>query len=219
VDVVMVRVKTDLYAEGKSLGNIPPKDPSRKIILDKYFSQCYIDANIEECELDLTTPDRKEAFLAYTEGGYLKGKELPAEVFEYLTKTFNEDNITSKYKEYHKIFFLNEKNEDESLYGQARKICSKEVVVLAPGLHDTTCAHELFHALGLYHSFSSSNLHTFEKNKTDNIMDYSDISDKPIPVVATWQFQWNILQENLPTVEQWKENKRKREEKKKQINK
>ena len=219
LDVVMVRVKTDLYAEGKSLGNIPPKDPSRKIILDKYFSQCYIDANIEECELDLTTPVRKEAFLAYTEGGYLKGKELPAEVFEYLTKTFNEDNITSKYKEYHKIFFLNEKNEDESLYGQARKICSKEVVVLAPGLHDTTCAHELFHALGLYHSFSSSNLHTFEKNKTDNIMDYSDISDKPIPVVATWQFQWNILQENLPTVEQWKENKRKREEKKKQINK
>ena len=50
-------------------------------------------------------------------------------------------------------------------------------------------------------------------------MDYSDISDKPIPVVATWQFQWNILQENLPTVEQWKENGRKREEKKKQINK
>ena len=31
LDVVMVRVKTDLYAEGKSLGNIPPKDPSRKI--------------------------------------------------------------------------------------------------------------------------------------------------------------------------------------------
>ena len=219
LDVVMVRVKTDLYAEGKSLGNIPPKDPSRKIILDKYFSQCYIDANIEECELDLTTPDRKEAFLAYTEGGYLKGKELPAEVFEYLTKTFNEDNITSKYKEYHKIFFLNEKNEDESLYGQARKICSKEVVVLAPGLHDTTCAHELFHALGLYHSFSDLNQHTFEKYKTDNIMDYSDVGTEKIPVIPTWQFQWNILQENLPTVEQWKENKRKREEKKKQINK
>ena len=207
LDVVMVNVKTCIKDDNLSS---PPSNPFRKITLQKYFSQCYIDTNIEECELDLTTPDRKEAFLAYTEGGYLKGKELPAEVFEYLTKTFNEDNITSKYKEYHKIFFLNEKNEDESLYGQARKICSKEVVVLAPGLHDTTCAHELFHALGLYHSFSSSNLHTFEKNKTDNIMDYSDISDKPIPVVATWQFQWNILQENLPTVEQWKENKRKR---------
>ena len=50
-------------------------------------------------------------------------------------------------------------------------------------------------------------------------MDYSDVGTEKIPVIATWQFQWNILQENLPTVEQWKENKRKREEKKKQINK
>ena len=46
-------------------------------------------------------------------------------------------------------------------------------------------------------------------------MDYSDVSDKPIPVVATCQFQWNILHENLPTVTQWKENKRKGEEKEK----
>ena len=50
---------------------------------------------------------------------------------------------------------------------------------------------------------------------------HSDVGTEKIPVIATWQFQWNILQENLPTVEQWKENKRKRkrEEKKKQINK
>ena len=216
LDVVMVNVKTCIKDDNLSS---PPSNPFRKITLQKYFSQCYIDTNIEECELDLTTPDRKEAFLAYTEGGYLKGKELPAEVFEYLTKTFNEDNITSKYKEYHKIFFLNEKNEDESLYGQARKICSKEVVVLAPGLHDTTCAHELFHALGLYHSFSDLNQHTFEKYKTDNIMDYSDVGTEKIPVIATWQFQWNILHENLPTVEQWKENKRRERKRKKQINK
>ena len=92
----MVNVKTCIKDDNLSS---PPSNPFRKITLQKYFSQCYIDANIEECELDLTTPDRKEAFLAYTEGGYLKGKELPAEVFEYLTKTFNEDNITSKYKE------------------------------------------------------------------------------------------------------------------------
>ena len=87
--------------------------------------------------------------------------------------------------------------------------------MLAPGLDDTTCAHELFHALGLYHSFSDLNQHTFEEYKTDNIMDYSDVCKTPIPVVATWQFQWNILHENLPTVTQWKANKRKGEEKKK----
>ncbi|GAB6961355.1 hypothetical protein JCM17724A_01040 [Prevotella fusca JCM 17724] len=48
-------------------------------------------------------------------------------------------------------------------------------MVLALGLDDTTCAHELLHALGLYYSFSDLNLHTFEEYKTDNIMDYSDI--------------------------------------------
>ena len=87
------------------------------------------------------------------------------------------------------------------------------------GLDDATCTYGLFHALGLYYSFSSSNLHTFEKNKTDNIMDYSDVGPEKIPVIATWQFQWNILHENLPTVEQWKENKRRERKRKKQINK
>lgn len=214
-------MKTDLYAEEKSLGNIPPKDPSRKIILDKYFSQCYIDANIEECELDLTTPDRKEAFLAYTDKELLKREDLSnLKIYDYLTSVLNSNSYTAKYASYYKIYFINENADgDSSIYGRAREICSKEVIVLAPGLDDTTCAHELFHALGLYHSFSDLNQHTFEKYKTDNIMDYSDVGTEKIPVIATWQFQWNILQENLPTVEQWKEIKRKREEKKKQINK
>ena len=221
LDVVMVRVKTDLYAEGKSLGNVPPKNPSRKIILEKYFSQCYIDANIEECELDLTTPDRKEAFLAYTDEELLKRKDLSnLKIYDYLTSVLSSSSDTAKYAYYYKIYLINEDADgDSSLYGRARGICSKEVIVLSPGLDDTTCAHELFHALGLYHSFSNLNQHTFEKNKTDNIMDYSDVCKTPIPVVATWQFQWNILHENLPTVAQWKKKKRKEEKKKRKINK
>ena len=220
LDVVMVRVKTDLRNNSKSKGKQPSENPSRKIILEKYFSQCYIDANIEECELDLTTPDRKEAFLAYANGGYIKKDKYSSKgIFNYITKVFHRDTNTSKYKVFYKIFFLNENVKGNTLYGRARKICSKEVIVLAPGLDDTTCAHELFHALGLYHSFSHRNKHTFFKNKTDNIMDYSDVGPEKIPVIATWQFQWNILHENLPTVAQWKKKKRKEEEKKRKINK
>ena len=221
LDVVMVRVKTDLRNNRKSKGKQPSENPSRKIMLEKYFSQCYIDANIEECELDLTTPDRKEAFLAYTDEELLKRKDLSnLKIYDYLTSVLSSNSDTAKYASYHKIYLINEDaNGDSSLYGRARKIRSKEVIVLSPGLDDTTCAHELFHALGLYHSFSSSNLHTFEQNKTDNIMDYSDVGPEKIPVIATWQFQWNILHENLPTVEQWKENKRRERKRKKQINK
>ena len=78
--------------------------------------------------------------------------------------------------------------------------------MLPLGLDDATCTYGLFHALGLYHSFSDLNLHTFEEYKTDNIMDYSDVSDKPIPVVATWQFQWDILHKDLITVAQGKDS-------------
>ena len=213
LDVVMVNVKTCIKDDNLSS---PPPNPFRKTTLQKYFSQCYIDANIEECELDLTTPDRKEAFFAYTNGGYIKNDIYSSNsIFDYITEVFHRDTNTSKYKVFYKIFFLNENVKGNTLYGRAREICSKEVIVLAPGLDDTTCVHELFHALGLYHSFSSLNQHTFEINKTDNVMDYSDVCETPIPVVATWQFQWDILYENLPTVAQWKENKRKGEEKEK----
>ncbi len=213
LEVVMVNVKTCIKDDNLSS---PPPNPFRKTTLLKYFSQCYIDANIEECELDLTTPDRKEAFFAYTNGGYIKNDIYSSNsIFDYITEVFHGDTNTSKYKVFYKIFFLNENVKGNTLYGRAREICSKEVIVLAPGLDDTTCVHELFHALGLYHSFSSLNQHTFEINKTDNVMDYSDVCETPIPVVATWQFQWDILYENLPTVAQWKENKRKGEEKEK----
>ena len=107
LDVVMVRVKTDLRNNSKSKGKQPSENPSRKIILEKYFSQCYIDANIEECELDLTTPDRKEAFLAYANGGYIKKDKYSSKgIFNYITKVFHRDTNTSKYKVFYKIFFL-----------------------------------------------------------------------------------------------------------------
>ena len=106
LDVVMVRVKTDLRNNSKSKGKQPSENPSRKIILEKYFSQCYIDANIEECELDLTTPDRKEAFLAYANGGYIKKDKYSSKgIFNYITKVFHRDTNTSKYKVFYKIFF------------------------------------------------------------------------------------------------------------------
>ena len=181
-----------------------------KTALEKYFAQCYIDANIKECDLDLTIPERWKAFLNYADGGYLNKSTFNSNgIFGYLTGEFDKDTATAKYKEYHKIFFINENVKGKGFYGQACNNPSQEVLILAPGLDDSTCAHELFHALGLYHSFSSLNSHTFEKNKTDNIMDYSDTleGEKKIPVISTWQYQWKILHKNLKTVAQVKKEK------------
>ena len=205
LNVVLVSVRTNLSSDVNSVGTSPSDNPSRKTTLEKYFAQCYIDANIEECEFDLTIPKRQRAFLAYADKGYLIEEFFDSKViFSYLADEFNNDTATAKYEEYHKIFFINENIVGKGLYGQAHDIPSKEVIVLTPGLNDSTCAHELFHALGLYHSFSSLNIHTFEKFKTDNIMDYSDTAIVKIPVIATWQFQWKILHKNLKTVAQVK---------------
>ena len=84
----------------------------------------------------------------------------------------------------------------------------------------------MFHCLGLYHSFSLKNKYTFEKYKTDNIMDYqkknnstsqesivqnkTDILENSlsIPRVATWQFQWCIIHRGLKTLHQLNEEKK-----------
>jgi hypothetical protein len=114
-----------------------------------------------------------------------------------------EGEASAKYKslfkgstgEQYAPYFDEECDSRRGLYGKSNGIPSKEVVVLRPGLQDSTVAHELFHALGLSHSFSNNSKYTFEKNKTDNIMDYSDMNG--IPVIASWQFQWELVQKDL----------------------
>ena len=50
-------------------------------------------------------------------------------------------------------------------------------------------------------------------------MDYSDVYETPIPVVATWQFQRDILHKNLPIVAQKKgKNKNRADNNEKVIN-
>ena len=46
--------------------------------------------------------------------------------------------------------------------------------------------------MGLYHSFDNDSDFTFEINKTENIMDYSDLAG--IPVNSTYHWQWKTLQ-------------------------
>lgn len=63
-----------------------------------------------------------------------------------------------------------------------------------------TIAHECLHGLGLPHSFFGDSF-LYKALQTDNIMDYSHqdfdlvngVSHKPIDRVATWYWQWQII--------------------------
>jgi len=58
-----------------------------------------------------------------------------------------------------------------------------------------------FHTLAFLHPFSVENKHAFQKNITDNVMDYSDIGPLKIPVIATWRYQWEYLHKVLSPIE------------------
>ncbi|QCE42752.1 hypothetical protein [Psychroserpens sp. NJDZ02] len=71
-------------------------------------------------------------------------------------------------------------------------------------LRKETLIHEAAHTLGLFHSFQNKTtdngrdvipIHTFEKTKTENIMDYSDT------VISFWKWQWTEMLKDTADLE------------------
>ena len=82
------------------------KNPWRKTALEKYFAQCYIDANIKECDLDLTTPERWKAFLNYADKGRLIGSKIKdGKIYQFLRNQLRQSAEAAKYNngDYYKI--------------------------------------------------------------------------------------------------------------------
>lgn len=48
--------------------------------------------------------------------------------------------------------------------------------------------------------FDNDSKFTFEQNKTDNIMDYSDIATPSIPVIQLWRWQYDFIWRNVKKV-------------------
>ena len=69
----------------------------------------------------------------------------------------------------------------------------KSVIICTKGFSDSTVAHETLHSMGLYHTFDNDSKFTFKFSETDNIMDYSDIENRKIPVISTFVWQWKRL--------------------------
>lgn len=69
------------------------------------------------------------------------------------------------------------------------------IILLFKYRNKETMVHEILHATGLLHTFSSSSPYVYKPNKTDNIMDYSH--ENNIPRIATWQWQWEAIREYI----------------------
>ena len=83
------------------------------------------------------------------------------------------------------------------LGGHANGIPSKQCVMYANPMKFFV-AHELMHCMGLHHSFDNNGAHTFKLGQTENIMDYSHMSQYAKPKgtlvqISTWKWQWEVL--------------------------
>lgn len=124
----------------------------------------------------------------------------------HLFSNKTEYNITGGWMIFHN---KNEKNKEWTNYYDKNNCDWKYIVVFNPpdqkGSEYVSIAlsHELLHSLGLLHSFdiippprtktlndNRRNKLSFEKNMTNNIMDYSGYGK------ILWQWQWNIIRKN-----------------------
>ncbi len=106
------------------------------------------------------------------------------------------ENKDSKYSQYVKVYFI--ESSDPNKYGRVYGIggtpnSKRSVIVLTKGFSDSTVAHETLHAMSLYHTFDNNSKFTFKRSETDNIMDYSDVENRKIPVISTFVWQWRKM--------------------------
>lgn len=200
MDIVIVGVSTNISGEQ----NTGPT-AGRATQIKKYLDQCYVTANIETSSLKMDDTEEKRNYMTgrIHHDDVLKhpsdkdSSDQEGNFFDRLNDEF-ESEKGEKYKDYYKIYMINEKFRDSmrgnGLKGSARDVGCKEVIVCGEGItSSTTTPHELFHALGLEHSFENDSKFVWKREATDNLMDYD-----AHPRIAMWQFQWAKVQKSLP---------------------
>ena len=215
VKLLMVNVITDVDNNGRTeVGYNAQKLSEQKKYLRKYLRNSLIDPIFKKVDLDLSgivgnTTLRDQFNRVYTRNNllyntptghphlsvYLKEKlkeKLKAILKERLKgKTVNlETEYNKKYKDYLPIFFFSQRYFDDSLTTTAY-YSSNKAVVATSRIDPFVIAHEVYHSLGLPHSFENRNHipqtlqgenremqsngeYSFEYKRTTNIMDYSD---------------------------------------------
>jgi type VI secretion system secreted protein VgrG len=182
INVVLAKVKTNVTGNGEE-GKITAEHPK----LERQLKQALITPHIVNENVDLTNDKTftkkfvKTDALGNKSFGF-KGKEL----HDYMLKNYN---LKTKYPDSFIIYvfdILVPIPNSQILLGQAYDINSDNALVFKQKAA-STLTHEFLHGLGLYHTFDNDGKFTFEKNKTDNIMDYSANR------YATFVWQWQII--------------------------
>ncbi len=184
-DVVFVNVKTNLTGRGTgNVGNSAGED----VLLRRYLRQAFVRLDLAPTiDLDLRTDATFNS--RFTNGKVISNRNG---LHAYLRS-----QTSNLYANHLKVYFINEKcpkiengKQIGFVVGEAESFAADAVIVFAEH-NDKTTSHECMHAMGLRHPFDPRSPYMFEKNHTQNIMDYSH--NVGIDCIYTWKWQWQIL--------------------------
>ena len=187
LDIIMVPVKLEINYKNETEGKILLNDNEN---LTNSLGQAYIKANIETFDglFDLVGDDGLEPYMIKNQ----KNKNIInryKDLNDYLNPLFNKKFPEHKHKI--KVFFINENvplGPNSNLLGRADDINSSSVIIYKKG--NRIISHEVFHALGLYHTFSYNTKFRMKKSSTRNIMDYKKGN------YFSFSWQWKKLQQS-----------------------
>jgi len=211
-NVVFVNVLANINGEakGKEPVGISSADiKSQKEYLSPFLRQALVQPNVKNTDLNLSGDAvlNKDYVLKFGSRNifskYNVTNSAGDDLVTYLKSQFTKDKANAIYKDYFVVFFLGNGGGREKasgkivhLGGHANGIPSKECIMYK-NPQPFFVAHELMHCMNLYHSFDNNGDYTFKIGQTENIMDYSHMTQyagsKKITQISTWKWQWDIL--------------------------
>lgn len=209
IKICFVNVKYKLKNSGTVLYGLDNHIlEEKKRMLCRYLSQACIIPTFKVVTMDLSENTHVlNRYWVQVNGEWVlningtDGKELPYRMMRLFNRIKDKDTgqeYSEKYKRYYKCFFFGtigafKKNNqyNTGLLGSAREIPSMECVLFKNRSKGSTTCHELLHCLGFYHSFNNLSEFTFEKEKTNNIMDYANTC------YTLWHWQWDEISKKI----------------------
>jgi hypothetical protein len=198
--VLLVQVKSDFDISDSKTGT--PKNGGEEL-LNNCLKQALIKGEIElhVTSLDVTHVETggihefRNQFAERVGSKYVL-KKNPELLLGYLNEKFSSQFPTVSYD--YIVYFIGETG---AWNGFARS--DQRAGVYFPTHSKSTIAHELFHAMGLRHSFTNSEAdsnakYTYKATMTNNLMDYSHL--KYEKRMLTFYWQWKILNGSVPRV-------------------
>ena len=207
IKVLFVNVKTNISKEQKQTGT--PAPGSKELFL-RTLKQAFVTVpeGVQEVTLDCTGWFKHSfkfrwKFCKKVKEKYVIDVDKAVKMRTYMTDLLK-DQYGDKYDGYYQVFFFGEGGHSAKSGGllNGYAILDSFYGVYFSGHKAATVGHEMFHALGLKHTFdytdTSRSDFAYKIAKTDNMLDYSHIVG--IERKSLFYWQWRKLNSNFPNV-------------------